>query len=107
MQGAFFDGKYWHVYFLYNKGAKYNENGDQIGENNTEWYHMLTKNFINWEYKGLAVKKWNPNSWVDAAGGTIYINKESDFNDNKTKNGRVAISTAYIGPKGQNVLAYY
>ncbi|QBQ07973.1 levanbiose-producing levanase [Spiroplasma gladiatoris] len=105
MQGAFFDGTYWHLYFLYNKDAEYNSNGEQIGKNGTEWYHVQTKDFNTYEYKSLAVKKWN--DWGDAAGGTLYLDVDGDFNPDKIKNGRVAISTAYGGEKGQNIMAYY
>ncbi|AKX34177.1 fructan hydrolase [Spiroplasma litorale] len=107
MQGAWFDGTYWHLYFLYNSEANYNENGEQIGKNGTEWFHMQTKDFVNYEYKGLAVKKWNSKGWGDAAGGTLFIDKDGDFNVKNLKNGRVSISTGYGGEKGQNILAYY
>ncbi|ASP28551.1 levanase [Spiroplasma corruscae] len=105
MQGAFFDGTYWHLYYLYNSEAEYDSSGEQIGKNGTEWYHMQTKDFINWEYKGIAVHKWNSKGWGDAAGGTLYVDKDKDFG--KVAGGKVAISTAYGGEKGQNIMAYY
>ncbi|AOG60227.1 levanbiose-producing levanase [Spiroplasma helicoides] len=113
ISGAYFKDGYWHVYFLYNWEARYNEQGEQVGGNGTEWYHVMTKDWINWEYKGVAVKKWH--DWGDAAAGTLYEDVDGDFGavvpsnlkGENQKGGFVAFATAYGGEKGQNIMAFY
>lgn len=104
VQGAFYRNGIWHMYFLYNADAKYNVNGDQIGGNGTEWYHVTTKDWVKWNYEGVAIHKYKT-AWGDVASGTIYIDFDNRFG--KGKDAVIVFATAYGGDKGQNVMGYY
>lgn len=104
VQGAFYRNGIWHMYFLYNADAKYNSNGDQIGGNGTEWYHVTTKDWVKWNYEGVAIHKYKT-AWGDVASGTIYIDFDNRFG--KGKDAVIVFATAYGGDKGQNVMGYY
>ena len=104
VQGAFYRNGIWHMYFLYNGDAKYNSNGDQIGGNGTEWYHVTTKDWVKWNYEGVAIHKYKT-AWGDVASGTIYIDFDNRFG--KGKDAVIVFATAYGGDKGQNVMGYY
>lgn len=104
VQGAFYRNGIWHMYFLYNADAKYNSNGDQIGGNGTEWYHVTTKDWVKWNYEGVAIHKYKT-AWGDVSSGTIYIDFDNRFG--KGKDAVIVFATAYGGDKGQNVMGYY
>ena len=104
VQGAFYRNGIWHLYFLFNSEARYNSNGDQVGKNGTEWYHVTTKDWVNWKYEGVAIHKYKT-EWGDVASGSIYIDEENDFG--KGNNTVIVYATAYGGDKGQNVMGYY
>ena len=104
VQGAFYRDGLWHLYFLFNKDAKYDSNGNQTGGNGTEWYHVTTNDFINYNYEGIAIKKYQT-EWGDVASGSLYVDKDNDFG--KGKNAIIVFATAYGGAKGQNMMAYY
>lgn len=104
VQGAFYRNGIWHMYFLYNADAKYNVNGDQIGGNGTEWYHVTTKDWVKWNYEGVAIHKYKT-AWGDVTSGTIYIDFDNRFG--KGKDAVIVFATAYGGDKGQNVMGYY
>ena len=104
VQGAFYRKGIWHLYFLYNGDAKYDANGNQVGGNGTEWYHVTTTDFVKWNYEGVAIHKYKTD-WGDVASGTIYVDFDNRFG--KGNNAVIVFATAYGGDKGQNVMAYY
>lgn len=104
IQSAFFRNGIWHIYFLYNNDAKFDENGNQIGGNGSEWYHATTSDFVKWNYEGVAIHKYKTD-WGDVATGTIF---EDTYNIIGNGAGVLyAYATGYGGDKGQNTMVFF
>ena len=104
VQGAFYRDGIWHLYFLYNGDARYDNQGNQIGGNGSEWYHVTTSDWVKWKYEGVAIHKYKT-AWGDIASGSIYIDFDNRFG--KGANTVIVFATGYGGDKGQNIMGYY
>ena len=104
VQGAFYRDGIWHLYFLYNGDARYDNQGNQIGGNGSEWYHVTTSDWVKWKYEGVAIHKYKT-AWGDIASGSIYIDFDNRFG--KGANAVIVFATGYGGDKGQNIMGYY
>ena len=104
VQGAFFRNGLWHLYFLYNSDARYDASGNQVGGNGSEWYHVTTADWVQWNYEGVAIHKYKT-EWGDVASGSIYVDSDNSFG--KGEDAIIVFATAYCGDKGQNVMGYY
>jgi len=104
IQSGFYRKGIYHLYFLYNGDSRLDPEGNQKGGNGTEWYHVTTKDWVKWNYEGVAIHKYKTD-WGDVATGTIFEDIGNYFG--KGKDALVAFATGYGGAKGQNTMAYY
>lgn len=88
---------YYHIYYLYNKDYRHAGDG-------TEWYHVKTKDFINYDKLGVALPKFK-NGWGSVATGSIIKNTNSFFKD-LSKTAIVAYFTSYINNVQKQYAAY-
>ncbi|QEH61927.1 levanase [Spiroplasma chinense] len=112
IQGGFYDEKndLWHIYFLQNAEGRFDKYGYNHGGFGSIWYHVTTRDFVNWEYHGPAVP--NIEHYSDSSSGSFYVDVDDNFGyqqqakDNGFDNAIIAIPCSY-SDYGQTMMMYY
>ncbi|QEH62268.1 levanase [Spiroplasma chinense] len=111
IQGGFFRDGVWHIYFLQNADGDFDKYGFNHGVDDSVWYHITTKDWINWTYEGPGIPKNTPN-FRDQATGTFYEDKQNIFGYDKNyiegKDAKtIMAATTSFSKKGQNIMMWY
>lgn len=90
------DGTY-HLYYLADDNYKHEGDG-------TEWAHVTTTDFIDYDYKGIAIEKFN-GVWEAVATGSIIDNSNYFYKD-LPSTALISYFTSYT-PDGQKQFCAY
>ncbi|ASP28333.1 levanase [Spiroplasma corruscae] len=101
--GSFYRDGYWHVYYLYNNQAIFDDNGYNHGKWGSTIYHVTTKDWINWNYVGIAADK-DLTYYNDISSGSIFEDKNNFFNYGA---GTIIAMVSSFARNEQNIMGYY
>ncbi|AKX34176.1 fructan hydrolase [Spiroplasma litorale] len=101
--GGFYRDGYWHVYYLYNNEAVFDDDGTNHGKWGSTMYHVTTKDWIHWNYIGIAADK-DLTYYNDISSGTVFEDKNNFF---KYGEGTIIAMVSSFARNEQNIMGYY
>ncbi|QBQ07971.1 levanbiose-producing levanase [Spiroplasma gladiatoris] len=103
IQGGFYRDGVWHIYYLYNDQARFDDYGVNKGKWGSSMYHITTTDWVHWNYVGIALKN-DATDYNDVSSGTVFEDKNNSFGYGSDA---IIAMTSTFGKNEQNILGFY